>query len=68
MPKVKLKKLPKKPRANASAEVLNRYLERCKAIQKENSDRLRNEQKRKDLAEKIKTMDRSPIGKTKRKY
>ena len=46
----KAKKMPKKPKKNASLEVLNRYLERCKAIEAENAKRMTAHKKKvKDL-------------------
>lgn len=33
----KLKKYPKKPKASASVDVMKRYLERCKVIDKDNA-------------------------------
>lgn len=49
----KLKKYPKKPKANASLEVLQKYLDKMKDIDKENAQTKADEKKRQDLKKKI---------------
>ena len=49
----KLKKYPKKPKANASLSVMERYLERCKDVDKYNAELKKNEEKRKTIKKKI---------------
>lgn len=39
MAKLKMLKYPKKPKAGASVATLERYIERCKEIDKENAKR-----------------------------
>jgi len=53
MAALKLKKYGKKPKANASVAVKERYLQRTKEIDKENARRKSENKKSKDLSKKI---------------
>lgn len=49
----KLLKYPKKPKAGASAQVLQNYIDRCKEVDKKNAERNRENSKRKELVKKV---------------
>lgn len=53
MAKLKMKKLPKAPKASASVEVKERYLQRVKEIQRENDRRKAENRKSEELTKKI---------------
>lgn len=53
MAKLKMKKLPKAPKASASVEVKERYLQRVKEIQRENDRRKAENRKSEELSKKI---------------
>ena len=53
MAKFTLKKYPKAPKASASIEVKERYLQRCKEIDKENAKLKAEKKKSEDLSKKI---------------
>lgn len=54
----KLKKYPKKPKASASLSVMERYIERCKEVDRYNAALKKDEEKRKNLKKKITNMRR----------
>ncbi len=54
--KKKLKKYPKKPKANASLETMQNYLNRCKDIDKDNKAIVASNKKREELKKKIKNL------------
>ena len=56
--KKKLKKYPKKPSASASLEVLNRYLERCKDVDKLNKPIIAYNKKVEEAKKKIANLKR----------
>lgn len=60
MATLKLKSYPKKPKAKASAAVLENYIARCKAIDKENAEKRKEVQKRENLKKQV-----AKIGKAK---
>jgi len=51
--KKKLKKYPKKPKASASMATMERYLEKCKDIDKMNKPIVAHNKKVEDLRKKI---------------
>jgi hypothetical protein len=51
--KPKLKKYPKKPKQSASLEVKQRYLERCKAVDNDNTAKVAEYRKKKTTLESI---------------
>lgn len=51
--KKKTKKYPKKPKASSSLEVMQRYLERCKEIDKENKQIQTHNKKCEELKKKV---------------
>lgn len=53
MAKFTLKKYPKAPKQSASIEVKERYLARCKEIDKENAKREAERKKSESLSKKI---------------
>ncbi len=53
MAKKKMKKYPKKPKASASVETMQRYLERCKQIDKENKQIQAYNKKLDELRKKV---------------
>jgi len=53
MAKKKMLKYPRKPKASASVKVMENYLERCKAIDKENAARTAENKKAEMLRKKI---------------
>jgi len=53
MAKKKLKKYPKKPKANASNETMQNYLNRCKDIDKDNKEIIAYNKKREELRKKV---------------
>lgn len=53
MATLKMLKYPKKPKANASVQTLERYLERTKEIDKENAKRKALNAKRETLKKRI---------------
>lgn len=54
--KVKLLKYPKKPKTSASIGTIERYLEKVKAVDKENNARKTAEKKRNDLLNKARKL------------
>jgi hypothetical protein len=54
----KLKKYPKKPKASASVEVMKRYLERCKAVDKDNAPIKKALKEKEALKKKISNLKR----------
>ena len=55
----KLKKYPKKPKSSASVAVLQNYIDRCKAIDKDNAQIKKDAQKKEQLKSKIAKMGRT---------
>ena len=53
MAKLKMKRYPKKPKANASVQVMENYLDRCKSIDKDNAKRKSDNAKASTLRKKI---------------
>lgn len=53
MAKLKMKKLPKKPKAGASVRVLENYMRRVKEIEKENRRREAENKKQETLRRKV---------------
>jgi hypothetical protein len=53
MAKLKMKSYPKKPKASASVAVKERYIARCKEIDKENTRRKAENQKSEKLSKQI---------------
>ncbi len=53
MAKLKMKKMPKKPKLSASVQVKENYLKRVAEIKKENERRKRENQKSIDLSKRI---------------
>lgn len=53
MAKLKMKRYPKKPKASASVATMENYLQRCKAIDKENAQRKAENTKKDTLRKKI---------------
>jgi hypothetical protein len=53
MAKLKMQKYPKKPKQSASVAAKERYLQRCKEIDKENARRKSENKKSEDLSKKI---------------
>ncbi len=53
MAKVKLLKYPKKPKQSASVQTFERYIERCKEIDKENAKRKAQNAKRDALKKRV---------------
>lgn len=53
MAKLKMKKYPQKPKASASAAVLERYIQRTKEIDKENAKRVTENKKLDTLKKKV---------------
>lgn len=58
MAKFKLKKYPKKPKASASNEVLERYIARCKDIDKQNAPILKAKAEHEKLRTKVAAIGR----------
>lgn len=54
MPKFKIKKYPKKPKAGASPDRLQNWLDRCTAIDKENAPIIAKKKKYEALQKKVK--------------
>ena len=55
----KLKKYPKKPKASASVATMERYLARCKEVDKENARIKKDAQKKEQLKRKIANVGRA---------
>lgn len=53
MAKFSLKKYPKKPKANASNDVLQNYLNRCKDVDKHNAEVKRAKEQNKKLRSQV---------------
>ena len=53
MATLKMKKMPKAPKKNASIEAMERYLNKVKEIKKENADRVAKNKKRDALYAQI---------------
>ncbi|MDX9696023.1 MAG: hypothetical protein RBT49_09550 [Bacteroidales bacterium] len=53
MAKLKMLKYPKKPKQSASVVTLERYIERCKEIDKENAKRKAQNAKRETLKKRV---------------
>lgn len=58
MAKFKLKKYPKKPKSNASNEVLERYIQKCKDIDKQNAPILKAKAENAKLKQKVASIGR----------
>jgi len=58
--KLKLSKYPKKPKATASADVMKNYIQKCKDVDKKNSEKRKAEATRQGLKKQI-----AKIGKAK---
>lgn len=59
MAKIRLKKYPKKPKATASVAVMERYLQRCKEIDKENAAKKKEADRKEQLRKKITKIGRA---------
>lgn len=59
MTKIRLKKYPKKPKATASVAVMERYLQRCKEIDKENAAKKKEADRKEQLRKKITKIGRA---------
>jgi hypothetical protein len=55
----KLKNYPKRPKANASAAVMERYLQRCKDVDKQNAEIKKEAAKRENLKKQISKIGRA---------
>lgn len=53
MARVKFKKLPKKPKANASAAVMERWLHKVQEVKNHNAQKVRDANHKKSLRERI---------------
>ena len=53
MAKLKMKRYPKKPKQSASVQVMQRYLDRCREIDKENAKRKSENSKADGLRKRI---------------
>ena len=51
-------KYPKKPKKNATVGVLQRYIARCKEIDRKNSEKIKAETKRQSLLKQIEKIGR----------
>jgi hypothetical protein len=54
----KLKKYPKKPKASASVEVMKRYIQRCKDVDKDNAPIIKALKEKEALKKKISNIKR----------
>lgn len=61
MPKPKLLKYPKTPKASASLAVVENFMRRCREVDAINRKKVADEKKRQNLLKKAKTVKSKPV-------